>query len=1360
VTKLNPSGTALVYSTYLGGRGRDMGYGIAVDASGAAYLTGRTTSTNYITTTGTLQGGLKGAEDAFVTKLTPAGAVAYSTYLGGSGQEYAANVAVDASGAAYVAGDTVSADFPTPNGAQPVAPGGYGDDGFVAELNPGGTALVYGTYLGGTNIDQALGIALDPAGNVYASGSTRVALSPPTFPTTAGAYQTTNYGGFEAFVVKLNTARSGAASLVYGTLVGGFVDSPNAALAVDAAGDAYIAGQAQQTLDPSTPTNGYPYLDPLQGVVGGGNSDAYVTELNPAGSALVWSVFLGGNGDDGAIGVAVDGQGGVYVTGGTTSTDFTVSGAPQPYLFNNCTDAFVVKLAPLGGGGAIPWHPHHGVSLAGTGVAVSVDLADGHADVTTSDLHIPGRGPDLALGRSWDSTVAQGSLTAGTGGWTSSLTPRVSGSVTGTVLFTDTTNAVWPFRYASYLSALPAYRHYVTPPGLPWTLTTSTAGYTLTNFLTGAAMIFDASGRLVSSQDAYSNTNSMSYGAGSATSPSGEANSGGRALAFGYSNGQLTDAQSPLWQQGGAGAAGSQHVTYGYNGSGQIATRTLGAGTPDAVTTTFGYSGTQLTSITTPANRVWALGYDGQGRVSTLTSPVSGTAGQAGYTPAYTTAISYTRGRTQVVVGLGASGALTTTYTLDAQGEAVATADGRGDTSQASYDSDHDLLTRQDPNGNGTTNAYQYVGQDSSVGLITRTVQPAIQPYSPLTGALITPTTTYRYDLTTYDLLEVDKPAGGVTTYTYDGHHAISATADLTATAPISSWRGAIDRYDQYGELIATTDGRGVSVTASGVASVNGQASVYTSHKGYDAQGDLTSANTPPITTTLNGTTTTAPVTTSESYDGDGNRVSGVSANDATTSDGYDHLGRQVTTTGPSVKLYNGTTTTPVETTGYDQDGNAVRTTDALGAVTTSSYDPLGRQVSTTNPVSGTTITTYNAAEQIATQDPQGNTTTDQYDAAGRLIQATDALTGTVQYGYDAAGNTTAITTGDTSGSVIQVETQQYDALNRAITDTVAGPNGASPQTTTTRYDPDGNVYQINQPNGTTTVDTYDLADDLVTSETDGAPVLTPTHQDQSVYRYDAAGNQVETVDPNGRDTVTTVDGDSRAVGEVSTAPGVTGTTTMTTTTGYDPDGNTLAQTVQTRDPSGNVQTFTNSATYNAADWQTSTTDNGVTTQYGYDAAGQQRTQTYQNGAATATMALDAEGRLTALGDRAGHTSAFGYNANDQTTAITLPNGVSEQASYDANGRLTAWHDPGPGQNVTYGYGHDAASRVTSFTAVSGTDTLTYNPQNRLISDNELTLATRPGCKRRSEAQHSSTSCSWRPLCRADERCNQHRGMR
>jgi len=265
--------------------------------------------------------------------------------------------------------------------------------------------------------------------------------------------------------------------------------------------------------------------------------------------------------------------------------------------------------------------------------------------------------------------------------------------------------------------------------------------------------------------------------------------------------------------------------------------------------------------------------------------------------------------------------------------------------------------------------------------------------------------------------------------------------------------------------------------------------------------------------------------------------------------------------------------------------------------------------------------------------------------------------------------------------------------------------------TTTTRYDPDGNVYQVNQPTGTTTVDTYDLADDLVTSETDGAPVPSATHQNQTTYRYDAAGNLVETMDPDGRDTTTIYDGDSRTTQSVA----VTTTGTLTTTLGYDPDGNTLQTTTQTQSGTAPVQTSTDTATYNAADWTVSTTDNGVTTNYGYDAAGQPRTQTYQNGAATATMALDAEGRLTALGDGAGHTNAFAYNANDQTTAITLPNGVSEQASYDANGRLTAWHDPGPGQNVTYSY--DAASRVTAFTAISGTDALTYDAQSRLTSD-------------------------------------------
>ncbi len=171
-----------------------------------------------------------------------------------------------------------------------------------------------------------------------------------------------------------------------------------------------------------------------------------------------------------------------------------------------------------------------------------------------------------------------------------------------------------------------------------------------------------------------------------------------------------------------------------------------------------------------------------------------------------------------------------------------------------------------------------------------------------------------------------------------------------------------------------------------------------------------------------------------------------------------------------------------------------------------------------------------------------------------------------------------------------------------------------------------------------------------------------------------------------------------------------------TTTSQDDPDGNTLAQTVQTRDPSGNVQTFTNSATFDAADNQTSATDNGLTTAYGYDAAGQQRTETIQNGASTVTTTLDPQGRETALAE-GGYTSSFSYNADDLITAITLPGGVQESAQYDANNWLTVWHGPGPGQNVTYGYAYDAASRVTAVTVISGTGILGYDPQSRLTSD-------------------------------------------
>ena len=214
MAKLNPTGTALVYSTYLGGTSADQGNGIAVDTAGDAYVTGLTYSTDFPTTAGAYQTSPGGGADAFVTKLNPTGtALVYSTYLGGMSDDYGAGIAVDTAGNAYVTGCTESTDFPTTPGAYQTSHGG-GADAFVTKLNPTGTALVYSTYLGGTNDDRGNGIAVDTAGDAYVTGQT----TSTDFPTTAGGFQTPYGGDQDAFVAKLNPTGT---ALIYSTYLGG-----------------------------------------------------------------------------------------------------------------------------------------------------------------------------------------------------------------------------------------------------------------------------------------------------------------------------------------------------------------------------------------------------------------------------------------------------------------------------------------------------------------------------------------------------------------------------------------------------------------------------------------------------------------------------------------------------------------------------------------------------------------------------------------------------------------------------------------------------------------------------------------------------------------------------------------------------------------------------------------------------------------------------------------------------------------------------------------------------------------------------------------------------------------------------------
>jgi uncharacterized protein (TIGR03437 family) len=358
VAKLNAAGTALLYTTYVGGSGVDEGYAIAVDSGGNAYITGHTQSLDF-PTVNPFQAAYGGGTtlpytyggDAFVAKLNAAGsALLYSTYFGGNADDEGNGIAVDSSGNAYVVGWTQSLNFPTFNPLQAAyggrVPGFLPNmgDGFVAKFNAAGSALVYSTYLGGSGCDEASAIAVDAGGNAYVTGWT---IS-PNFPTvnplqaTYGGGGPLSYGrGGDAFVAKLNAAGS---ALVYSTYLGGAGLDAGRAVAVDSDGNAYVTGW---TTSANFPTKlqpaygGHPEISPGNELEG----DAFVVKLNAAGSALLYATYLGGSGWDAGYGIAVAPGGSVYVAGHTDSADFPTL-APLDAAYS--TGNFIAKLNAAG----------------------------------------------------------------------------------------------------------------------------------------------------------------------------------------------------------------------------------------------------------------------------------------------------------------------------------------------------------------------------------------------------------------------------------------------------------------------------------------------------------------------------------------------------------------------------------------------------------------------------------------------------------------------------------------------------------------------------------------------------------------------------------------------------------------------------------------------------------------------------------------------------------------------------------------------------------------------------------------------------------------------------------------------------
>src|SRR5262245_14157004 len=331
----------ITYATYLGGTGDEaqtyfLGeVHIARDGSGNLYVTGTTRSTDFPTTVGANQT-LGGSADVFVTKFSPGGAVLYSTYLGGPCEDYARAIAVDNAGNAYITGELNG-------GGLCVSTPGV----LVAKLDPNGN-LVYASRLGGSLVDSSYGtgIAVDAEGHAYVTG---VSIT-SDFPTTDGAYRTAacpNVYPFagDGFVAKLSVDGS---ALVYSTLLCGQGDDSPAGIAIDAAGNAYVAG--------TTASSDFPLVNPIELARGGGviGLSGFVSKLSPDGSQLVYSTYLGGSGSAVINAIAVDAAGNAYVTGAAGSTDFpTTPGVIQEkagrrHCIDGCYDAFVTKIAPSG----------------------------------------------------------------------------------------------------------------------------------------------------------------------------------------------------------------------------------------------------------------------------------------------------------------------------------------------------------------------------------------------------------------------------------------------------------------------------------------------------------------------------------------------------------------------------------------------------------------------------------------------------------------------------------------------------------------------------------------------------------------------------------------------------------------------------------------------------------------------------------------------------------------------------------------------------------------------------------------------------------------------------------------------------
>jgi hypothetical protein len=305
-----------------------------VDGAGSAYVTGWTFSKDFPTTGSAFSPSHNGVYDAFVVKLNADGTdLDYATFLGGNSFDWGYGIAVDGANSACVTGLTWSTNFPTTTNAYDTSYNGAPSDAFVVKLDADGSDLDYATFLGGDSGDEGWGIAVDGTGNAYVTGKT----GSTDFPTTTSAFDTSLGGPQDAFVARMNLGDNGQDDLVYATFLGGSGVEDWGGIIVDGDGNAYVTGETRSSDFPTTILAFDTSLNSAP--------DAFVVKVNADGTDLVYATFLGGSGNDGGRGIAVDGNGDAYVAGITASGDFPTTTLAFDTDYNGGSDAFVTKLA-------------------------------------------------------------------------------------------------------------------------------------------------------------------------------------------------------------------------------------------------------------------------------------------------------------------------------------------------------------------------------------------------------------------------------------------------------------------------------------------------------------------------------------------------------------------------------------------------------------------------------------------------------------------------------------------------------------------------------------------------------------------------------------------------------------------------------------------------------------------------------------------------------------------------------------------------------------------------------------------------------------------------------------------------------